>query len=68
MHSLLIENKFDGFPILNPENQVIGLINRYSILIVLRHIEKIKSIRISNEPQNSDYGAINQTSSRVDAQ
>jgi hypothetical protein len=43
---------------------VIGLINRYSILIILRHIEKIKSIKVNKELPNSDYGSINQTSSR----
>lgn len=64
MHSFLIENKFDGFPILNPENQVIGLINRYSILIILRHIEKIKSFRIANEGAEGDYGAVNQSTGR----
>ena len=35
IYSMLIDNKFSGFPIVNAENQCIGIINRYSLLVIL---------------------------------
>ena len=44
INTVLTENKFGGFPIVNGENQCIGIINRYALLIILRNIERIKGI------------------------
>ena len=49
--TIMTDNKFNGFPIINGENQCIGIINRYSLLIILRNIDRIKGLKTIKEPQ-----------------
>ena len=44
LNNILCENKFNGFPIVNNDNQCIGLINRHALLVIIKNLEKIKSI------------------------
>jgi predicted transcriptional regulator len=55
INTMLTENKFNGFPIVNGENQCIGVINRYSLLVILRNIERIKGIEDKKGVEQS-YG------------
>ena len=41
IYRVLSDNPFDGYPITNSCNQVIGLIGRHSLLVILGNIEKL---------------------------
>ena len=44
INKILTENKFCGFPIVNNDNQCIGILNRYALLVILQNIERIKGV------------------------
>lgn len=55
IYRVLSENDFDGFPIINEQSQVIGLIGRHSLMVILSKIERMngKSV-MEKQRQNSE--------------
>jgi len=51
IHSMLGDHKFDGFPIVNNSGQCIGLIGRHSLMVILKHIDKIQSLTTEQRPK-----------------
>ena len=51
IHSMLGDHKFDGFPIVNNSGQCIGLIGRHSLMVILKHIDKIQSPTTEQRPK-----------------
>ena len=41
IHSMLSDHKFDGFPVVNNSGSCIGLIGRHSLMVVLKHIDRV---------------------------
>ena len=62
INKILTENKFSGFPIVNSENQCIGIINRYALLVILKNIERIKGV--PSKGVQEAYASINSDSNR----
>jgi hypothetical protein len=63
--AIISENAFNGFPIINSDNQCIGIINRYSLLIILRNINRIKGLKSLKEPPvERSYAQINSDTGR----
>ena len=62
INKILTENKFSGFPIVNSENQCIGIINRYALLVIIKNIERIKGV--PSKGAQEAYASINSDSNR----
>jgi len=41
IHSMLSDHKFDGFPVVNNSGSCIGLIGRHSLMVILKHIDRV---------------------------
>lgn len=44
IHSMLSDQKFDGFPIVNNTGSCIGLISRHSLMVILKNIDRVQGL------------------------
>ena len=52
IYSILKQSKHNAFPILNSSLRCVGLISRHNLIVILKNIDRVPAIILTNKPES----------------